>query len=107
MTVKSLEDRVIDVVLQWAEPVPFSPEDTSRLVDLWGTRADTVPFPDPAVRALIASLQREFESGRDAHILTDRTPPVFKAGGVVTVNDLIFRVDHSPQPEIAPESAIG
>lgn len=107
MTVKSLEDRVIDVVLQWAEPVPFPPEDTSRLVDLWGTRADTVRFPDPAVDTLIASLQRDFESGRDARILTDLTPRVFEAGGVVTVNDLIFRVDHSPKPEIVPESAIG
>ena len=99
-TVKSLEDRVIDVVLQWAEPVPFPPEETSRLVDLWGARADTVPFPDPAVRTLIVSLKREFESGRDARILTDLTPPVFEAGGVVTVNDLIFRVDHSPKPAI-------
>jgi hypothetical protein len=106
MRVKSLEDRVIEIVLQWAEPVPFPPQDTSRLVDLWGTRVHTVPFPDPAVRTLIAGLQMEFRSGLDARILTDLRPSAFEAGGVVTVNDLIFRVDQSPEPEIVSASSV-
>src|SRR3954462_5213395 len=106
MVIKSLEDRVIDVVLNWANPVQFPVQITTRLVDMWGTRGDTVPFPDPATRMLITSLQEEFKTGVDARILTIMSPSQFGPGGVVSLSDLVFRVDHSPKPDILPASAI-
>jgi hypothetical protein len=106
--VLSLEQRVITVVLDWADPVPFPVKKSSSLRDLWGTRSDTVPFPDPAMMPLIEELQKEFKTGTDARILTALTTLAFDAGGsITTLNDLITWIDDAPTPSIVQTSAIG
>jgi hypothetical protein len=75
---------------------------SSAIKDIWGTRADSVPFPDPATMKLISSLQDEFRSGTDARVLTDLTPAVFDTdGSVTTLEDLVTFIDDAPEPQHA------
>jgi hypothetical protein len=98
--VQSLEQRVITVVLDWADPVPFPVKKSSPLRDLWGTRSDTVPFPDPATMPLIEKLQKEFKAGTDARILTGLTPTEFDTGGPIQLlSGLITWIDDAPTPD--------
>jgi hypothetical protein len=102
----SLDQRVINVVLAWASPVPFPIKRSSAIKDIWGQRADTVPFPDPATMPLIESLQSEFKSGIDARVLTNLSPIVFGTSGTVTtLKDLITWIDDAPGPDTLSFSA--
>jgi hypothetical protein len=97
---ESLEDRVIDVVDKWGDPVPFPIKKSSNIKDIWGDKADTFPFPDPATMTLIQKLQEEFKSGTDARVLTQLKPAVFDTGGAVTtLKDLITWIDDAPEPQ--------
>jgi hypothetical protein len=96
----SLEQRVINVVMAWGDPVPFPVKKSSNIKDIWGDRADTFPFPDPATMTLIQKLQDEFKSGTDARVLTQLKPAVFDTGGAVTtLKDLITWIDDAPEPQ--------
>ena len=96
----SLEQRVIDIVEPWGDPVPFPVKKSSNIKDIWGDHADTLPFPDPATMTLIQKLQDEFKSGTDARVLTQLKPSVFDAGGAVTtLKDLITWIDDAPEPQ--------
>ena len=96
----SLEQRVINVVEAWGDPIPFPLMESSNIKDIWGDRADTDPFPDPATMPLIQNLQDEFKSGTDARVLTQLRPAVFDTGGAVTtLNDLITWIDDAPKPQ--------
>jgi hypothetical protein len=96
----SLEDRVIDVVEAWGDPAPFPIKKSSNIKDIWGDRADTDPFPDPATMPLIQKLQDEFKSGTDARVLTQLKPAVFDTGGeVTTLKSLITWIDDAPEPQ--------
>jgi hypothetical protein len=95
----ALEQRVINIVVSWGNPIPFPVKKTSTIKDIWGDRGDTVPFPDPATDPLISSLQDAFESGTDARVLTQLTPDVFGTGGAITtLKDLISWIDDAPEP---------
>ncbi len=97
--VQSLEQRVITVVLDWADPVPFPVKKSSPMRDIWGTRSDTVPFSDPATVPLIGKLQEEFDTGTDARNLTGLTPADFDSGGSIQLlSDLITWIDDAPTP---------
>ena len=96
----SLEKRVINVVKAWADPSPIPIKKSSAIKDIWGNRADTIPFPDPATRNLITALQTEFRSGPDARVLTGLIPASFDTtGSIKTLDDLIVYVDNSPVPQ--------
>jgi hypothetical protein len=96
----SLEQRVINLVEAWGDPVPFPVKKSSNIKDIWGDHADTFPFPDPATMTLIQKLQDEFKSGTDARVLTQLKPPVFDTGGAVTtLKDLITWIDDAPEPQ--------
>jgi len=96
----SLEQRVINVVEAWGDPVPFPVKKSSNIKDIWGGHADTSPFPDPATMTLIQKLQDEFKSGTDARVLTQLTPAAFNTGGAVTtLKDLITWIDDAPEPQ--------
>jgi hypothetical protein len=96
----SLEQRVINVVEAWGDPVPFPVKKSSNIKDIWGARAGTFPFPDPATMTLIQKLQDEFKSGTDARVLTQLKPAVFDTGGAITtLKDLITWIDDAPEPQ--------
>ncbi len=95
---ETIPDRVEDVVLAWADldsPVPTA----TALKVIWGDKAASVPFPDPATFQLINLLTQEFLSGNDARILRGLKPSLFADGGtIVSIDDLSEFVNEAPQP---------
>lgn len=102
---KTLPDRVEDVVVAWSGIQTFLTK--TPLSVLWGKSAQgaTVPFPQ-AASILIEMLQTEFRPpAPDARDLSDLNPQSF--GKTDTVDDLVDKVLWAPRPTEAHAFIMG
>lgn len=96
---KTLPDRVEDVVIAWSGLTGF-PTSTGLSV-LWANSAHstTIPFQPQAVMTLITRLQSEFQNqGPDLRDLSEFKPGSFAPPGTIdTVDDLVSAILFAPQ----------